>query len=1056
MDNTNEKGLNTKLINRLFGFAAFIITMIVYSMTVQPNVPFWDCGEFTAASTWQQVPHPPGAPLFLFFGRLAQILIPFGDLGWRVNMLSVIATAASVWLLYFIIVKTIQNYRKNPIENVADMLMVYGSAFVGSLAFTFSDTVWFNGVESEVYAMSTLTVAVVVYFMMRWNEEADNPGHERYLLLIAYLIGLSTGIHLLSILAVFSIVMLVYFRKYDVNRRSFIWMGVIALVLFWIIYKFIIVWIPTMLSGDLPISNDAREHLIQDSPVMIVMALAVIGAAIWGLYVGIKRKKPILKLSMLGFLLILFGFTTYTQVLLRSNANPPMNENEPKNFNKLISYLGREQYGDQSNWPRRSDWNDQNKMAIYNQRTETGEYVYGEWSAPATKRATRKDGTSIPVADWSNTNNFAGDLVYLWKYQINHMYLRYFFWNYVGRESDVQDAGSVFIATEDEEILNYKTGYSELFPVRFFALPLLIGLFGLYYHFKRDPKMALVFLAMFLLMGVLAAIAQNQQNPQPRERDYFYVGSFMVWCMWIALGVYALIDVLIKNRKQTLAVASIMIVTLVAVPVNMAIGGWNFHTRADNYLPFDYSYNILQSLEPDAILFTNGDNDTFPLWFLQDVEGVRRDVRVANLSLGQTLWYVDQLKNREPWGAKKLPLSFADESLQTHEMSEQALSYDIGPAREIVIPVKKEVLAQYTDNQDIINSGEFRFTFTGSNIGTENNQTVYVFYVNHKLILDILQTTKFERPVYYANTVGPDVFVGLGKYLRYEGMAMRICPVPVAQTKTGIIEPTIMEKCLMNIDNTDNYSKEFKYGFKLRNLDNSKFVYYDEVHRRLMMNYRQLYMNYSAYVLDRSGDQQKSIAILDTMNKYISPVRFPMYHNEEAQLAYIYKEAGAEKQAREWADRALKSSLEILEKPKLRGGRVETVFDEIRGRQGPYKAAAQSYLMLDDFESAREMLKTLYDMSSSTLQNPAYQQFANDIQKNMMDVLGNLAGIDEEEINRLVKEGKEKEAFERATALYNAYNSSEDPYYKQMAMFINQKMNSLSGAAPIMAKDTSN
>jgi len=747
---------------------------------------------------------------------------------------------------------------------------------------------------------------------------------------------------------------------------------------------------------------------------------------------------------MLSFLLILFGFTTYTQVLLRSNSNSPMNENEPKDFKKMISYLGREQYGDQGNWPRRNDWNDENKMRIYNARDEAGEYIYGEWTPPEQERAARGDGTSVPVPVWSN-DNLAGDLAYFWKYQVNHMYFRYFFWNYVGRVSDVQDADAIVFNSEETDVINYKTGFADQFPVRFFALPLLLGLFGLYYHFKRDPKMALVFLVMFLLMGVLAAIAQNQQNPQPRERDYFYTGSFLVWCLWIGMGVYALIDTLVKNKKSAIANGAVVLLTIIAVPVNMAIGGWNIHSRANNFIPFDYSYNILQSVEKDALIFTNGDNDTFPLWFLQDVEGIRRDVRIVNLSLGQTLWYIDQLKNREPWGAKKIPLSFSDRSLQVNEMSEEALSYELGPSREVVIPVSKEILAKFTDNQDIINSGVFRFTFAGTPIGEKDGIPQYVFYVNHQLIVDILTQTKFERPVYYASTVGPDVFVGLGSYLRYEGMAMRICPVRVNQTKTGIINPEVMEKTLMNIDNSDNYSTEQKFGFKMRNLDNKIYVYYDEVHRRLMSNYRQLYMNYSAYMLDKTGDRKKSIAILDTMNKYISPVRFPMYHEEEAQLAYIYKEAGAVNSAKKWAQMALNSCNEIINNPRLRTGRVETLFDEVRGRQGVYKAAAQSYVMLDDFDNARNMLRTLYDIALNAYQNPAYQQYQSDIQKNMMDILGNLAGIDEEEINRLVNSGKKDEARKLAEQWYDKYSKSEDPMYRQMAMFMQQKLMNLSG-----------
>ncbi len=1038
--------MSTKQIYRLFGLLAFIITLVVYSMTVQPNVPFWDCGEFTAAATWQQVPHPPGAPLFLFIGRLFQILIPFGDLGWRVNMVSVVATSVTSLLLYFIIVKTIMNYRKNPIEDIADSLMVYGSALVGALAYSFSDTVWFNGVESEVYAMSTLFTATVVYLMMRWNEEADNPGHERYLLLIAYIVGLSTGVHLLAILTVFSIVLLVYFRKYDVNRKSFILMSLIALFIFWLVYKFIITWIPTMLAGDFPMKNAANEHLIENSPAMTVFALLIIGAVIFAFYYGIIRQKTLLKLTSLSFLLILFGFMTYTQVLLRSNSNPPMNENEPKNISKLISYLGREQYGDQGNWPRRTDWNDDSKIRQYNLKDENGEYVYGPWYPPQTKREQKKDGSYIPVPEWSG-ENLSGDLAYMWKYQIMHMYLRYFFWNYVGRESDVQDAEASFVSSNNE-VINYKTGFADQFPIRFFALPLLFGLIGLWYHFKRDPKMALVFLVMFLLMGVLAAIAQNQQDPQPRERDYFYTGSFLVWCLWIGMGVYAIINILLKNKKSVLRQGAMVAIAIIAVPVNMAIGGWNIHSRAGNFIPFDYSYNILQSLDKDAILFTNGDNDTFPVWYLQDVEGVRRDVRVVNLSLGQTLWYIYQLKNMEPWGAKKIPLSFSDESLQANEMDDNALSYSMGPAQQITIPIKKEILAKYTDNQDIINSGQFSFTFTGQPYGEENGQQTYIFYVNHKLILDILQTTKFERPVYYSATVGPDVFVGLRNYLRYEGMAMRICPVPVQQTKTGILNPEIMDKTLLNIDNSDNYHKEPHFGFKMRNLDDKHYVYYDEVHRRLMISYRQLYMNFAAYTLQNEGNKKKAGAILDTMSKYISAKRFPLFMDEEAQMSYLYETIGDMEKSKHWAKITLADAKEIIDKPELRKNwRVPSILDEITGRQGAYKAASQSYVLLGDYENARTMLLSLYNLALSAYNNPSFNQYKDQIARSISDIVSNIGGINDEQIGKLLAAGKKDEALKVAKEKYEEYSKSQDPLMQQLATFIQSKIAMITGTA---------
>lgn len=791
-------------MNRVFGFLAFLVAMVTYTMTVQPTVPFWDCGEFSAASVWQQVPHPPGAPLFLMFGKLFHVLIPFGDIGWRINMLSVVTSALSILLLYLITTKVILNFRKESEMSTGDYLAVYGSALVGALAFAFSDTFWFNAVESEVYAASQFFVSLVVYLMMRWNEMAEEQGSERYLLLIAYLMGLSTGVHLLAILTIFSIVMLVYFRKYTFSVKSFIWMGIIAVVTFFVIYPGIVKWIPALMAGHFPFKNEVGQYTTEGAWVPFIAIFGIL-AAIYGFYYGQKKNNPVLKLSTLAFLLMVFGYTTYTQILLRSHANPPMNENEPKNFAALTSYLGREQYGDQKSWPRRTDYQDPTKIDIYNSKDANGEYVYGEWIPPVGKPVAGKDGNMYQVPSFDEVNT-AAELKYMMKFQINHMYIRYFLWNFVGRASDVQDASHSFMDKSESEVLNYKSGYADEFPVRFFAIPLLFGLFGLFFHFWKDPKMAFTFLVMFLLMGVLATLQQNQQDPQPRERDYFYTGSFFVFAMWIGMGAYALIDWLVKRKENVAFSGAIIVLSIIIVPVNMAMGGWKIHSRAGNYLAFDYSYNLLQSVEKDAILFTNGDNDTFPVWWLQDVAGVRRDVRIVNLSLGNTLWYVNQLKHREPWGAKKIPLSFADETIQCSEDDPNALSYGPGPAEKVSIPVRPEILKQFTNDQEYISNGKMEFTFVGKSRGDEQKDEagnpLYLFMVHNKLVKDIIVQTKFERPVYFSITTGSEVYSGLDRFLRAEGMAMRVCPVPVELLKEGRSNVEVNDKCLLQVDNT--------------------------------------------------------------------------------------------------------------------------------------------------------------------------------------------------------------------------------------------------------------
>ena len=947
--------MDIKLLHRTFAGLSFLLAAIVYLMTVQPSVPFWDCGEFSAASVWQQVPHPPGAPLFLMIGKVFQTLIPFGDLGWRVNLAAVFSSAFSVLLTYLITVRMLTSFRGRP-QDLGEALAIFGSGFIAAAAMTFSDTMWFNSVESEVYATSLTFVALIIWLMMKWYEQADEQGNERWLLLIAYLIGLSTGVHLLSILTIFSIVLLVYFKKYKFSVGSFLIMGIIAIVVFFMIYPVIVKWIPAFLSGHSSGRSKAFEYAIEDSVFLKIVAIGSIIGALVGFYIGYKKKIQWVTLTTSAFLLIILGYTTYTQILLRSNANPPMNENEPKDFSKLASYLGREQYGDAPFWPRRYQTEDY-FVQKYVERDSRGNYVYGEWYPPERVEARRKDGTSIGVTEFTKING-SGEINYMIKYQMNHMYWRYFGWNFIGRKSDVQDAGVAWFTTDSEvETLNHESGYKDQFPIRFFALPLLFGLIGLVFHFMKDPKMAAVYIIMFLLMGVLAALQQNQQDPQPRERDYFYAGSFLVWCLWIGMGAFSLMDSIGKRKISPAIAGSVFLGSLILVPVNMAVGGWKIHSRAGNYLPFDYSYNILQSVEPNAIMFTNGDNDTFPLWWLQDVAGVRRDVRIANLSLGNTLWYVDQLKNREPWGAKKVPLSFADDSLKVYDETDpRALSYDFGEARVIEIPVRKEILKQYTDDPQIIESGKMSFTFAGKPYREVDGKMIYLTRVQDKLILDILQQVKFERPVYFSNTVGPDAFAGLESHFRYEGMAMRICPVPQNNRSKESLEPNIMEKCLMNVDNTNDYSKEFKYGFKFRNLNNSN-VYYDEVHRRLMSSYRSLYITYAAYNLQDMKNKKKAEEVLDKMNNLISYTQFPISFDALFRIAKIYEECGAKDKAYKFADLGINSSTALIKNPNIS---PQYLYYEATGRSiGPYNVAAILYEVKEDYIGAANILTQL-------------------------------------------------------------------------------------------------
>lgn len=1028
--------MNFKNLNRVFGFLALIISLVVYMKTAQETVPFWDCGEFSAATVWQQVPHPPGAPLFLMIAKLFHMFIPFGDPGWKINLVSAFASAFTVFFLYHITVLVIRNFTGQETD-VNKAVSIYGGSFVGAMAFTFSDTFWFNAVESEVYAMATLFVAIVVWLMMKWNEEADNKGHERYLLLIAYILGLSTGVHLLSILAIFSIVFLVYLRKYKFSVVSFVITGVIAFVIFVAIYPGVVMWLPAFLAGHTAGRNKAYEYAIENNMGLQILAIGGILAAIYGMFYGYTKKNNLVSLVCTSFVLVILGYTTYTHILIRSNSNTPMNENQPTDFTKLASYLGREQYGNDDKWPRRVK-TEQHFVNNYESKDEKGEYVYGEWYPPGRKEFTKKDGTVITVPHFEEIN-FGGEIAYLWKYQMNQMYFRYFYWNFVGRSSDEQDAPATWFGKDPKvhKTYNFMSGYESLFPIRFFAFPLFIGLVGLFIHFKRDPKVASVMFLMFLMMGVFAAIAQQQQDPQPRERDYFYTGSFLLWGMWIGLGVFAIAEYIAEKYKQVAITALASIIAL-AMPLNMAVAGWKLHDRSGNMIPFDYSYNILQSTEQDAIMFTNGDNDTFPLWYLQDVMGVRRDVRIVNLSLGNTLWYIDQLKNQKPWGAKKVPLTFSDDSLRVDDETDpRALSYDFGEALNLSIPVKKSILAHYTNDTNVINSGMFRSRFIGQSYGQQEGKEFYLFRVQDKVILNILREVKFERPIYFANTVSNDVFCGLEPFFRYEGMVIRVCPtLQNGGAESEKVDLAIMEKCLMNIDNTDNFSTTPKYGFKLRNLNNPN-VYYDPVARRLMMSYRQLYTMYANAHYARYKNEKKAAAILDKLNEMVSPKQFPMSFDQLYRMATQYKDYGNLPKSNEFADMCVAACNELIENSYIRPDITQY---EIMGRGlGPHRTAAKMFEMKKDYISAKDVLNKL-KQKTEDFRSGAEGQDLQRLEVSLADIA---AQFDTYDVLALQDKGDLNGALKLAESKRNAYNQAPSALNAYLSSSLDEKIREL-------------
>ncbi|MEJ2614764.1 MAG: DUF2723 domain-containing protein [Ignavibacteriaceae bacterium] len=798
-------------------------------------------------------------------------LLPIaGNIGLRVNVISVLASALSIMFLYLIAVKLIENYRGRKPETTWEAVSTYVAAAIGALSFSFSDTFWFNGVEAEVYAMSTFLFAFVTWLMLQWNERADQKDNEKYILMIAYIIGIATGVHLMSVLAIVPVVMIILFRKYVENEKEtkktgyifLIHVAVILVVAFamWASqtsstppsmqeyqdydtkFKMIILGISIVIMGVfwkqifnrnsfyLPLMiGGAALFAVYPGVVKILpgiladivgnndflgafLFLVILGLLGYGVYYATKTKKPTLHLIFMSFCFVLLGFTTFSMIIVRSNVNPPMNENQPNTFTELVTYLNREQYGDFPTFKRRFSTDGMH------QRTFT---------------------------------NYSSDLDFFWRYQMNHMMTRYWLWNYAGRESWVQDAG-VDIAPFNK-IGNMFGGilglhFAGKVKDSLYGIPFLLGLLGIYFHFRKDWKMAAVFMVTFILMGYLTAFYQNQQNPQPRERDYFYVGAFFVFSIWIAIAVKELAALVYEKLK-----------------------GSTFRNAG--------VVGVLALL-----LFTNGDNDTFPLWYLQDVEGVRRDVKIANLSLLNTSWYIKELKNDDPYHVGTVKIRMSDEQIdQIQPIRWNAQNVTIAAPKPDSNRTLKDIFQKYgIADSGVMKSGSITWTMKP----TLNYGNVKGIRVQDIMVKEIVEANAWQRPIYFAVTVSQDGKIGLDNYLKSEGMASRLVPEK-GKGSFDFINPDIMKK---QIEENPGYSKTYKPGFKFRGLNNPN-IFFDDNHQRMTQNYRNVFISLAYYYLNHN-ERQLAINTLNEMQKKmprnVIGMEYPLLYN----VANMYYNAG--------------------------------------------------------------------------------------------------------------------------------------------------------------------
>ena len=764
-----------------------LVALYTYLDTVAPTVSFWDAGEYIATAYTLGVPHPPGAPFFLILARIFT-MIPIGDdIAYRVNLLSVISSALTVMFTFLIIVKLVRQW-KGELKTAQDKFVAYSGGVIGALSFTWSDSFWFNAVEAEVYALSALFTAVVVWLALHWLEHSDKRGSSRYLLMIAYVMGLAIGVHLLSLLALPVVALIIYFKKYEFSPKSFIGLIILTGFTFIVIYLGVVKGVPTL-----------ADKTSFGWVFAAVVALYVI--TFW----SVKNGNRILTLALLSTVLLTVGYSTYAIIYVRANANPFINENNPSNTQRLVSYMNREQYGDAPFFDRK------------------------RWKPRMAKK-------------------YSGESDYFWNYQIKRMYVRYFNWQFIGRKGGEVDAS------------------------KFYGLPFLLGLFGAYYHYRKDPKQAFNVLSLFFMTGLAIVLYLNQEDPQPRERDYSYVGSFMAYSLWIGLGATGLLELASKQFKERKTKQYVLYflasLILIIVPINMAAKGWREHDRSGNYVAWDYSYNILATAEPNAIIFTNGDNDTFPVWYLQEVEGIRKDVRVVNLSLLNTRWYIRQLRDNEP----KVPITFTDRDIDRLTLTSWPKA-----GNKVSLPGAPDEFG---------NSTPFEWRLKA----TINTSNYSALRVQDLMILHILEANRWERPVYFAVTVSQSNKLGLERFLRMDGLAFKILdsspietdsdgnPLRIEPMYPELITPTRIESNLVN-------------NYKYRGLDDPD-VYINPSVKKLLQNYRSAYMQLGfRYV--QEGEKDKLIKLLASMEENIPEEVIPITSRmAKLQIGSMEKEAG--------------------------------------------------------------------------------------------------------------------------------------------------------------------
>ncbi len=924
---------NFKRINDLTGWVVFAISLFVFSATVERTASFWDCGEFIACAYKLQVPHPPGAPIFLLLGRLFSLFAGSDktQVAYWINMMSVVASALTILFMHWTIVLIGRKiYKKQFSElSMGEAITLLGAGVVGSLAYAFTDTFWFSAVEAEVYAMSSLFTALVVWAALKWEVVENEAEANRWLILIAYIVGLSIGIHLLNLVTVPALALLYYFKKYPNPTYKGGFIALFAgLVILGIINSGVIPGIPSMaFQFELLFVNTFG---LGYGTGVIVFLILFLGAIVYGILYSIKKEKVTLNVSLLALVFILIGYMSYNVAMIRSTYNPPINENDPSNILNYLKYLKREQYGERS--------------LLYGptyvaqvESVEKGAPVYkmkdGKYEVYDHKQKViySKDGQMLLPRVYSSQPNhvqlyeeylglapgekptFGDNLRFMFTRQMGHMYMRYLLWNFVGRESDVQDAGVIDYSYKGQlpDALAHNKARNN-----YYYLPLILGLLGFFLLYRKNEKDFLITVLMFLLTGLALVVYLNSPPVEPRERDYIYVGSFYFFGLWIGLGVMQLAEWFNLALKNLSTAGIAATVVSAVVPVILIQQNWDDHDRNHRYHQVDFAKNLLNSCAPNAILFTGGDNDTFPLWYVQEVEGFRTDVRVCNLSLLGTDWYIEQMK-RKTYESQPLPISIPKDNL-LEGVNDQLLFYE-NPNVKAGINLQ-EYMKLVKDNNDaikvplqdgtMINSVPSETMVLPINVDEVKKSGIVAkefeaFLTDQiswnvgknglmkpELIqLDIIAqnaATGWKRPIYFATTLSGSSYLNMKEFMQMEGYAYRLMPFKVPEAKEGFVNSDLMYK---------NMTTKMAW----RDLDNPNTYYHSDFYLEVPIVTARLSFIRLADQLIREGNKAKAKAALDYSMKVMPDKTIP-YDQLSANYVSLYLAAGDQKTALQIAE----------------------------------------------------------------------------------------------------------------------------------------------------------